>query len=93
MKNCQDGETEPKNLNELFFSGEVGKQIKKQWDRKESKEEMNIKGEMFRNIYERQVRENETAEKGKLQQSNGTQETKQRFLEKSKNSEAKVADE
>ena len=39
---------------------------------------------MFRNIYERQVRENVTAVKGKLQQSNGTKETKQRFLEKAK---------
>ena len=39
---------------------------------------------MFRNIYERQVRENETAVKGKLQQSNGTKETKQSFLEKAK---------
>ena len=39
---------------------------------------------MFRNVYERQVRENETAVKGKLQQSNGIKETKQRFLEKAK---------
>ena len=67
-----------------FIRGELGKQIKKQWDRKESKEEIKIKGEMFRNIYERQVRENETAVKGKLQQSNDTKETKQRFLEKAK---------
>ena len=79
MKNGQDGETEPENLKELrFISGEFGKQIKKQWDRKESKEEIKIKGEMFRNIYERQVRENKTAVKGKLQQSNGTMETKQK---------------
>ena len=85
MKNCQDGETESENLKELrLLSGQLGKQIKKQWDRKESKEEINIKGEMFRNIYERQVRENETAVKGKLQQSNGTKMTKQRFLEKAK---------
>ena len=73
------------NLKELrFLSGELDNQIKKQWDRKESKEEINIKGEMFRNVYERQVRENETAVKGKLQQSNGTKETKKRFLEKAK---------
>ena len=73
------------NLKELrFLSGELDKQIKKQWDRKESKEEINIKEEMFRNVYERQVRENETAVKGKLQQSNGIKETKQRFLEKAK---------
>ena len=52
MKNCQDGETEPENLKEFrFLSGEFGKQIKKHWYRKESKEEINIKGEMFRNIY------------------------------------------
>ena len=85
MKNCQDGKAEPKTHKELrFLSGELGKQIKKPWDRKESKEEIKIKGEMFRNIYERQVRENETAVKGKLQQSNGTKETKQGFLEKAK---------
>ena len=73
------------NLKELrFLSGELDKQIKKQWDRKESKKEINIKEEMFRNVYEKQVRENETAVKGKLQQSNGTKETKQRFLEKAK---------
>ena len=73
------------NLKELrFLSGELDKQIKKQWDRKESKKDINIKEEMFRNVYERQVRENETAVKGKLQQSNGTKETKQRFLEKAK---------
>ena len=48
------------------------------------KEEINIKGEMFRDIYERRVRENETAVKGKLQQSNGTKGTKPRFLEKAK---------
>ena len=73
------------NLKELrFLRGELDKQIKKQWDRKESKEEINIKEEIFRNVYERQVRENETAVKGKLQQSNGTKETKQRFLEKAK---------
>ena len=73
------------NLKELrFLSGELDIQIKKQWDRKESKKEINIKGEMFRNVYERQVRENEMAVKGKLQQSNGTKETKQRFLEKAK---------
>ena len=73
------------NLKELrFLSGELDIQIKKQWDRKESKEEINIKGEMFRIVYERQVRENEMAVKGKLQQSNGTKETKQRFLEKAK---------
>ena len=85
MKNFQDDKTEPENLKELrFIRGELGKQIKKQWDRKESKEEIKIKGEMFRIIYERQVRENETAVKGKLQQSNDTKETKQRFLEKAK---------
>ena len=85
MKNCQDGETEPESLKELrFISGELGKQIKRQWDRKESKEEIKIKGEMFRNIYERQVRENEKAVKGKHQQLNGTEDTKQRFLEKAK---------
>ena len=84
MKNCQDGKTETENIKELRFNVELGKQIKKQWDRKESKEKLNIKGEMFRNIYKRQVRENETAVKGKLQQSNGTKETKQRFLEKAK---------
>ena len=85
MKNCQEDETEPENLEELrFISSELGKQIKKQWDRKESKEEIKIKGEMFRNIYERHVRENETAVKGKHQQSNGIKETKQRFLEKAK---------
>ena len=78
MENCHHGETEPENLKELE------KQIEKQWDRKESKEEINIKGELFRNIYDRQVRENETAVKGKLQQSNGTKETKQRFLERAK---------
>ena len=73
------------NVKELrFLSGELDKQIKKQWDRKESKEEINVKEEMFRNVYERQVRENETAVKGKLQQSNGTKESKQRFLEKAK---------
>ena len=96
MKNCQDGETEPENLKELrFLSGELGKQIKKQWDRKESKEEINIEGKMFRYVYERQVRENETAVKGKLQQSNATKETKTKISggEKSKNSVAKVADE
>ena len=50
--------TEQESLKELrFLSSELGKQIKKQWDRKESKEEINIKGEMFRNVYERQVRE------------------------------------
>ena len=71
MKNCQDGETEPENHKKKlrFLSGELGKQIKKQWDRKESKEEINIEGEMFRNVYERHVRENEAAVKGKLQQS------------------------
>ena len=95
MKNCLDGKSEPKKHKELrFLSGELGKQIKKQWDRKESKEEIKIFGEMFRNIYERQVRENETAVKGKLQQSNGTKEKKQGFLKKkSKNGKAKVADE
>ena len=85
MKNCQDGETEPENLKELrFLSHELGKHIKRQMDRKESKEEIKIKGEMFRNIYERQVRENETAVKGKLHQSNGTKETKKDFWKKQK---------
>ena len=67
MKNCQNGETEAEHLKKFrFISSELGKEIKKQWDRKESKEEINIKGNMFRNIYERQVKENETAVKGKI---------------------------